>query len=117
MDSTTSTNSNGRRVFLAEPVHKFSPEAAKEFGEIVILSQERINPFDIENTVRTLRAALEEHKFDQKKDSIAVTGQASCVILCMIVQEYWSDPLVRILLFDARFNNYKPREVSLRESE
>lgn len=103
---------NGR-VILAEPVNKFSPDSASEFGKIHYLLDERINPFDIDKTLSVLYSCLTEIEYDPCKDMIVMTGQASCALLLMVAQEFWGDAEILVLLFDARYGNYKCRSAKV----
>ena len=99
------------RVFLAEPNGRYDLTAAREFGDIVYLSDQSMNPFDTATVVDKLETALIQAGFKPDEDYICMTGQSLTVAMLLAVAAA-TYPMVRLLMFDARGSNYRERVFS-----
>jgi len=95
------------RVFLPEPNARYGLFDAGDYGEIVYVSRERLNPFDIEYCTEQLVSGLAD--FDPEHDFICITGSTNTVaVVLAYVTAVFAAP-IQLLLFDARESVYRVR--------
>ncbi len=89
--------------------HSFSE--AKEYGDIKIVLDDDISPFNIDQARAKIREII---KVADEKDYVAVSGPS---VLCMIFMNEWGKRFdrIRFLLFHARTQKYILREVDLKQ--
>lgn len=96
------------RVFLAERNTRYDVSQAEQYGTIEYLLSDSCNPFNTIGMVQRLEAALKEKEFDAKEDFLCMTGNALTVaILLSVILQH--NPIVKLLLFDARLSLYRER--------
>jgi hypothetical protein len=100
-----------RRVFLPVSYSKLDYSLAGDFGEIVFVCEEHLNPFSPDKCIEALMVGLSEENFDPEVDYICMTGQ-SLILAYTLSAAIFVYGRVNILLFDATTNNYKMRVVS-----
>jgi len=100
---------NRPRVFLPIETPRFDVTPAESFGEpLFLLKTKNMSPFQSNLIFSIFRSELAQHRFDPTRDFIAMTGPTNFVglLLLFIGAEY---PNARLLLFDARVNEYVER--------
>lgn len=101
-----------KRVFLPIANDRYDTSLAKEYGDIYVLHDGHLNPFNTNECICLLKNALIERDFDPKKDYLCMTGQSLVLSLCLAVVTS-VHKRVNILLFDATTNMYRCRVVDL----
>lgn len=97
------------KVFLVEPNHRYDLKTLEAYGELSFISDEPLNPFDVEYCLKVLKEGLKN--FDPTEDYICLTGNLQTVSFMMMIAYNKFDSF-RILAFDARTSNYKERIIS-----
>ena len=98
------------RVILAEPIINFDVSDASRFGELVLLFQHKVNPFQADLFLQ-FREALDDLQFNPDYDYICLTGRVAVLpILVSVVVSDWGVP-IKVLIFDAVSATYKELEI------
>jgi len=105
-----------QRVILAEPAPKFDLSKAETYGELVYLSRNKINPFNIDGLIGLLKHRLKEIGFDPNKDYVCLTGSnlAVPVLIGVLASEYET---FKLLMFHAGSSEYVVRVFDFGQQE
>ena len=96
------------RVYLVEPNSRYDLTALIAYGQIEYISKGSLNPFNIGETLRKIKAGLVD--FDPTEDYLCLTGNLLSVsMLTMVAYSLFKS--FKILAFDARTSNYRERLV------
>lgn len=82
---------------------------AKSYGELVYLSEGRMNRFKLNNMYRQFAEVMED---SSEEDYILVTGLAQMVAIAASIQAYKFGK-VNFLLYSHRDDDYVPRELTI----
>jgi len=96
------------KLFLVEKSSKFDLTALSEFGEIVYISNDYLNPFSVDYCLKEVQKGLES--FNCTEDFLVLTGNLVLVSYMMMVA-YEKFGTFKTLMFDAKQSNYKERIV------
>lgn len=94
------------RVFIAERNPRYDIRAATRYGDVVAITEDRLNPFNTVDFVEQVRNGLSN--FDPDRDYFCMTGQSLTIsmALSVLIEMYGH---ARLLLFDARNSTYSER--------
>lgn len=102
------------RVFFVQEDRSFNVKPAQKYGEFIFVysPDERVYPFDTDAIIARCLETLEANEYDPEQDYIAFTGSHILVALMFgVVMKEWDDP--RVLLFDAKSQQYNERTITL----
>ena len=100
------------KVYLPTKNDRYDASLAEEYGEILLLYEGHLNPFNTDECVHLITQAFKLNKFDCDNDYICMTGQSLILsfTLAIAISLYGK---VNLLLFDATTNKYRCRKLCL----
>lgn len=89
---------------------RYNVISARDYGEVVWLMEEPLDPFDIKKTTLCIEERMGQLNFDSRRDFIALTGPSSLVaiFLAKAISMYEG---VNVLIFDASSSRYRGRRI------
>lgn len=110
-------NKNKQRVFVLQEHGKYNVDAVKYYSKeiVYIVQEERINPFDTFSLIELIWHRLKVEKFNPHDDFICLTGSSVLLALYLsVITRYCSHcEQFKVLIYDAKKNNYKLRMINL----
>ncbi len=96
------------KVFLVEPNDRFVLTSAETFGEILYLTESRLDPFNLPVVIDSIYDGFIACEFNPKTDYVCMTGNTLVLAVMLAVAVSLYDNL-RLLMFDARTSKYRER--------
>ena len=92
------------RVFIPQNSTRFDLSGACRYGELTVMSQDRLDPFDPNETADSLYDALVLNQFSAD-DFLCMTGN-TLILPIFVATALTLQERVKLLMFDARIGDY-----------
>ena len=102
------------RVVVAEDNPRFCLDRAQTHGQIVFLSNQKLNPFTVDGVQGIFSHRLDEIRFDPNTDIVCLTGQSLTVALMMaVIGAKYKSHTVKLLMYNSTTSDYRLRVMDL----